>query len=223
MSPVAPFVDLYSNYDKSFVDWIRTASYKDRPILCVFATPERALAQVHKHLKESAADVKVIPLPFISISRTSDLFDHSRYCKTEIRRQFWDADNQCYVAFARPQPMKVTYQISLWARLLRDINDVQAQIVRGLRANETYLSVVVPPPLDSLYALTTLDNIQDVSVLEGNDEQRLLRRVFTFNVSAWIFYDSYLVKQVEKITIPIYESDDMVTEDLKLDDVVITS
>jgi len=40
--PATTSVQIYGNYDKAFVSWVHSLQHHDRPLLCVFATPERA-------------------------------------------------------------------------------------------------------------------------------------------------------------------------------------
>jgi len=219
--PVASWSPIYDNYDNAFADYIHSLDCNGANLLCVFASPERALSQVKRHIRaRTGEDPKVVPLPYVSLSRTDSDFDPSRYVRAFVRRKYWSADRSKYDTVARPQPIKLTYQAQLWARNLRDIDYVVGRLITSMRGNELYINVKVPPPINELYSRFYLEGIDDASELDAGNSQRVLRRVFTFGVDAWICYAPYEVGRVEKMTTDIYESDDMEVEGDLLDSVV---
>jgi len=212
--PVAEWTPLYSNYDHAIVDYVHGFSYKGKPILCVFATPERALSQARLAIKKQTGvdhDLKTIPLPIFSINRISQVFDPDRYVKYDFNREFPIADESAFVHVERPRPEKITYDVSLWTRNLKDIDSVYGQIVRSLRSDCVYLTVTHPEPFNELSCHTMLTDARNTSVLEPIGEQRTLRRVFPFVMDAWICYIPTTVGRIEHIEVELWDTDDLET------------
>ena len=104
--PVAKETQAWRNYDKSMVDWIRRVRFEGYPVLCVFATPDRAfgaamkqvknrgvgkrditrmadpIGEIERQSKEVAqTEPQVVPLPFISLGRISEAYDPKRFIR----------------------------------------------------------------------------------------------------------------------------------------------
>jgi len=197
--------------------------YEGRHLLTVFATPERAMAQVRRLVEQRAGEKPtVVPLPFASISRTTNQPDLSRFCEHTHIRTFWKEATQRFQKVRRPQPVKLIFQVNLWTRLLRDIEYVQGQLFRDLRATEKYLTpVTVPYPFDRLGCRVVYKGMTDASRLEGGGDQRILRRIFNFECDAWICYNVVETPIVERIDVEICRSEDMETEEELLDTVSV--
>ncbi len=218
--PVAEWTPLYSNYDIAFVKYIRTFLHRSRPILCVFATPERAFSQAAKAIKKltgTEPDLKTIPLPIISVNRTSQIYDPERFVNYTFRREFFNEVPQNFSKVERPRPEKLTYEVSLWARNLRHIDNIYGQMVRSLHSDYTYLTVLHPPPFGDMACFTRLTDPRNVSNLEPGQEQRSLRRIYPFLVDAWICYVPEDLGRVDEMTIELWESSDLETEETLLD------
>jgi len=212
--PVAEWTPLYSNYDHAIVDYIREFTYKGKPILCVFATPERAFSQAALAIKKRTGidhDLKTIPLPIFSINRVSQIFDPTRYVRYHFNREFPISGESAFHHVERPRPEKVTYDVSLWARNLRDIDSVYGQMVRTIRADCVHLPVEHPEPFGNLYCQAILADPRNMSVLEPERDQRTLRRVFPFVIEAWICYEPTEVGRIEHIEVELWDSDDLET------------
>jgi len=221
--PVEKWTSIYDNYDKAMADYVHTLKHDGRPLLTVFATPERALAQVKKIVQErTVSDQTVIPLPFGSVDLVAEVYDQSRYTTFNFRREFWDELNQCYWSVEKPQPINLTYQVHVWSRTLRDLQDILMQIVQGLRAREKYLRVKHPPPLNYLKTRMTLEESRPVPSFDSKSgDQRVLRKVFVFLVHAWVMKDPQIVTRIESITTPLITSEDLETEDEIVDTIVV--
>jgi len=209
---VSETIQVYYNYDKAVVDFLGGVSYDGKPILRVFATPERAFAQVKKWFKERRdRDVRTIPLPIVSLFRIAAALDHARYHKTtRYHKMYYTPDRKKYYGMRYPQPVTLTFQIDLWARLIRDLEDATAQFLQKFRINETYLTVKHPFPMGERLVLTLLrDELGvDTTGLEAGGEQRTLRRTFTLDVYGWVSYPADEFGIVEQIETTIIESDD---------------
>lgn len=236
-----PWVDIYSNVDNRFVEWVHSVVhyYDDdsedyHKVPLVFATPERAFAQMKKRLekkmgpredgKRQNPTPKVVPLPFGSVNRLNHAYDHTRYTKFWNHKMWLDEDTGVlYGSPAKPQPITFNYQVDFWARLLRDLDMFTAQIVKQLRSDQIYLKVDYGFPEKELLTRFVLQDFRDLSQLEPGNEQRALRKGFTFEVQAWIPYDAVEHHQVHEITVDVIESPDMETEKAVLDTIEVSS
>jgi len=202
------WTQLYSNYDKTFVDWIRTVRYKDKPILSVFASPERAFGQIEKVVRERQGDTpKVIPLPFVSISRILHALDSTRYVRVPYLNRFrhpTDPDNK-FMGTDRPQPMNLTYQVDFWSRNLSDLDNLMVQLIQKLRFNEIFLSVDLTEPFHHQLARTRLDGIAEAGDRLAGPRQRVLRRILTFVIEGWVFYIPTEYGRVKTIITEIWD------------------
>jgi len=220
----ADVTDIYGPCDKALVRWLHTIKYENKPILMCFASPERAFAQIGQQIKERNrldAPPKVIPLPFGSVDRTDHQYDHTRYvAHGELHRMWVRKDGQKFIGqSAMPQPIKLTYQVNFWARLLKDLDIIMSQIVKQLRANEIYLMTQYAMPEGVLKMHVTLEGIKSLSNLEPEAGQRVLRRGFTFNVDGWIPMPPVEYGIVETVTVDI----DDITTSRSLDSGTVTT
>ena len=90
------YVAIYDNYDKTFIDWCGTLKRTEQSLPRVFATPERAFAQMEKKLQLRMDQMNkeapvVIPLPFMSIARTTK-YDPSRFSNHPVRKWQYSKD-----------------------------------------------------------------------------------------------------------------------------------
>lgn len=222
MARLSEATQIYANYDKSMVDWFRALKYHSRPILCVFATPERAFAQVEKQIRERrGSPPKVLPLAWLSIQRTTSVFDHERYNNGTLRRMYYTPDRSKYYGTLKPQPVNLQYDVNFWTRNLEDLDSLTAQMLVRMRPHEFWITVDHPFPIRQRNVLVTLGDPRDFSQLEPNEKQRVLRRSFPLTVYGWICFPVEEVGIVEEVTTEVYESDDMETLGDLLDTIVV--
>jgi len=225
------YVQLFDGYDKKFVDKVRSLVFytvdsngndSAKPVLCVFATPERAFAQVAKQIARrekreiNPTDIKNIPLPIVSITRGVGMIDHQRY----VRYWYNAYHNKMnkYISNQRPLPYTFTYTIDIWTRELQVLDDLTNQAMTWLRANEFWLEVPHLPPIGNINVLVELDSITDNSILESETEQRALRRTLIYKVYGWLCYPieqfGVIKSIVEKIIIDYYIMNDITFADI---------
>ena len=216
------YVQIFGNYDKSFVNKCRTVRYYTQDntgndvnyaIPCVFASPDRAFAQMasqiarQKGVKKETIDVNSIPLPIMSISRPSESVDLKRYVRHKFNRLMYNPAEDKYIGMVRPNPTDITYQIDVWARTISDLDDITNQINLWLRADEFYLTVEHPVPMNERLVLTQITDIHDHSQMSPNtEEKRTLRKTFTFVVHGWVVPEKYEVGIVRKVIVDIYDN-----------------
>lgn len=214
------YIQMFSNYDKAFVDKLRSIRYytQDRTkndvnyaIPCVFATPERAFGQIKKQIARKTGkaeqDIVTIPLPIASISRIDQKLDLNRYVRYKFRRQYYAPNDELYIGMWRPAPWDMTYQVDLWARTIGDLDMLTVQLVQWLRADEFYLTVDHEIPMGERIVLTQFMGMAENSQLDhGTEEKRTLRRTFSYVVHGWIYFPRIDTRIIKKIIVDFYDT-----------------
>jgi len=213
------YTQMYHNYDKAFVDKVHSIKVftQDRSkndveygLPCVWASPDRAFGQIRRQIarknqvKES--EVKTIPLPIASLSRINQNIDLTRYVRFKFNRLKYVPTEQKYIGMDRPNPWDMVYQIDVWAKTIQDLDMITTQINMWLRADEFYLRVAHPSPMDERIVLTQFQGMVENSKLDtGQEEKRTLRRTFTFVVHGWVIHppDEYGI--VRRIIVDFYD------------------
>jgi hypothetical protein len=216
------YVQMFANYDKSMVQKVHSLQLRTQDaakqdvyygIPSVFATPERAFAQIRKQIarKRGLPEEKVtaFPLPIASIARLEQKLDLSRYVRFNFSRLTWIPNWQKYWGMVRPSPWDMIYQVDIWARHIHELDDLTTQLVLWLRADELYLTVDHPVPMGQRIVLTQFMGMTDSSGLDtGTEEKRTLRRTFSFVVHGWIVHDPTEVTLIDRIIIDLYDNID---------------
>lgn len=232
------YVQLFANYDRAWVDKCRTLKFHaidkkgqdvERPVLCVFATPERAFAQAALQIARKRecvvdpknVDVKVVPLPMISITRLVETLDTTRYNRNKMNRLMRTRDNEHFYGMWFPSPYDITFQIDLWTRTISDQNDLSNQIHLWLRSNEFYLTVNHPMPFNERIVLTEYQGATSGDEIDPrNEKQRVLRRTFTFVVHGWLCPPADEYGIIRRIVTELWDNTDPDDPDL-LDTIVV--
>lgn len=243
---------VYGQHDKAFVDWLNTmrhliklsdGTWAWRHIPKCFATPDRAHAQIAKVLQKSVhnqtgewkkVDTKTIPIPFMSISRTTAYFDASRFQygrQRYVGLQMPDgtlsndpADMQNWVdgyfdatkiiQTKYPIPVDLKYQVEYWCRNKKHVDVLDPQLWKAMTGGRLiYLTVEFGGLFGNRLVPLFLEAISDNSRLEGGEENREQRRTYEFTFKGWIPNDPILVNLVQRTELQIWTSDDMVHEE----------
>ena len=222
---------LYANYDKAVVDFIHNnlkwppVLDLQKPLLCVFATPERAFAQVEKRLPEISDGVqKKYPLVFCSIDRLSDDYDPERDSRAGLRRFGLTEDRSKYYNMSWPLPVTLLYQVTIWSRQLRDLDGLATQL-RMLFTRPgamSYIEVDHPFPMCKRIVPIREAESRRLPMIEAADQQRVLRREVSLELTGWLIRAPEEVGIVEKVTTEIYDSDDLETLGDELDTFSVT-
>jgi len=218
----APVVQMYYNYDRAFVDKVHSLIYYTQDsskkdvqynLPCVFATPDRAFAQIKKQIARKTdkkeEDIKKIPLPIASLSRITQSLDLTRYVKYKFNRLYHDPENEKYIGMDRPSPWDLTYQVDIWARTIADLDMLTSQIIQWMRADEFYLPVDHLFPMGTKIVLTQFQGmVENSKVNHGTEDKRTLRRTFTYVVHGWISHPPIDAPIVKKIVVDFYDNTD---------------
>jgi len=229
MVPKTP-VQVYGNLDRAFVDFVHSLQWRERPLITVFASPERAWGQLRYWLKQHKMDTETIPLPFGSVDRLSEEYDPSRFNNANLFRIAHNVTEGKWYGMRRPLPYTFLYQFDLWARNKKDLDLIGTQLSLRQRADECYLLVDFPqiPNGDcsgfvQLWTLMLSKGCKESSQLEpGAKDQRVLRRSFTYEVKGWKVFEPEEHGIVEQVRTEVYQTEDMVTTTGLLDTIVVT-
>jgi len=223
------YVQIYDGYDKAVIDLLHRRlrsppAESGAPLLCVFATPERAFAQVWKRLESRKDDAqKTFPLSFASVDMTDADPDPPRDRPGDLRRfaSYWDrqAGREVFVALPWPRPVTLTYQATFWTRDKIDLDDllVQLLLLATVPGAGLYLSVQHPEPMGERLVYLRITGTERLSAIEAPDRQRMLRMVATLEIDGWIARPARPYGRVEKVTSELYESLDLESADHLLD------
>jgi len=221
----------YWNYDKSVVDLFHNSiryppNESGEPLLCVFATPERAFAQVWKRLGETSKQ-KTHPLLFASIDRVGEDFDTTRERNASLRRfaHTWDPHKgqEKWYSMQWPEPIKFTYQVTFWSRELRDLDSVVQQLHKVFSSPGfgKYVSVDHPFPMNERLVWTSVREVKRLPVVEDPNKQRTLRLAVTLVMLGWLVVEPQEHGIVEKIVADFHDSPDLVVPGPLLDTVEV--
>lgn len=216
--PVAEGTQIYENYDRAFVDWVHSLKHRSHRLPCVFATPDRAFAQMARVLtKRGGVETSIdnVPIPFGSIQRVSEAYDPQRFVQHYEDRVARSKDGTRWFGMTRPLPYNFLYQVSLWGRTLRQLDDLFVQLTLRLRADEFYLEVDHPDipfwnleETTQLIVLTLYRGSQSTSELEPGRDKPVQRRVLSYLVHGWICYPADEYGIVETIRTRFYDQEE---------------
>lgn len=187
----------------------------DFPILRVFASPQRAVAEVMDLLVhtgwiagadseaqaanvqvlrgKASEDFAVLPLPLITIVRGDPVPNAQDSGVPKVfRKQCFDEANGAYQTQPWPGAYEITYQVTVWNVKRYTGNFVREWVLgqlgkRGLNEMEVLIPVVHDDPWGTIQQALTVDAIADQSVLEGDADARILRHQYTFTLKMWHF------------------------------------
>ena len=222
-----PIKQVYDNIDKSVVDWFHSLEWKNRPLICVFASPERAFGQLKYWLKQHKMETETIPLPFASIDRISEEFDPTRFNNANLYRIAHNETEGKWYGMKRPLPYTFLFQADIWARNKKDLDLLGTQLSLRQRMDEVYLLVDFPqiPTGDcsgymSLWTLMLSKGCKESSQLEpGAKDQRVLRRSFTYEVKGWKVFEPEEHGIVEQVIADVYDASS--TPDVFIERIVV--
>lgn len=205
-------------YDAGFQAWLRDGlpvKEDGKPIPVVVATPDRAFAAMqHLLYGERAApvkDIKNIPLPFVSISPGAIQFDQLRW-QGRVRLILGrNADSSATYTMQWPLPFNISYKIEFWSKNVETMNALKLwssiQFDQGIEAFVHFdLSSIWPTWKAKLIPLLH-EGFQDLSDLEPDEGQRVVRGSLSVTAKAWISTGYESVKNILKVFTDVYIAD----------------
>jgi hypothetical protein len=153
----------------------------------------------------------------------SEKFIATRATRGKLPRLYEDEVAKKYYGTAWPIPMDLTYQVSLWAKEVEDLNDLLVQwMLMFDHTPRKYLTVEHPFPVGSLIVPVTVTEIYTAPAFPEVEKQRVVRRVITVLVEGWIARAVERYGIVEKVITEYYDSDDLIHEKEHIGHVVVT-
>ncbi|MCK9254000.1 MAG: hypothetical protein M0P55_14710 [Clostridiales bacterium] len=213
-------IQLYENYDRVIVDlvhqnliWSPDDVRPPRPVVCVFASPERAYAQVWKRMNLTEDDVlkrqKVTPLPFIAINRISEEDDPSRANVARMIRLSWDVDRTVYFGMDWPIPKLVLYEMTIYTRNQRD-QDWLVQQMSTTFPPGGYKPLLIdhPMPMGQKRCSVRISEDRRQPTITAPDKQRTLLRTLTMEVTGWLVRPKKEYPVVERVITTVEQTPD---------------
>lgn len=199
---------------------------RQKPILTVFATPDRAFARATERLQkkypERRFDNNRYPLPIVSVDPLDSQHDPSRDRPARLRRVLVSEDGQTYYGTRWPSPENRLYQVTVWVRLKRDLDWLHEQFIRMFPTlRYTYLTITHPSPVGSKLVFIKIVDQRILPKIEGPDRKPIFKRVYTLQVEGWIVRAEEETGLVETIIVDTDYSPDMVTSEYDLDYYVV--
>lgn len=205
----------YKAYDQALASWIHEGVRlrSDKKVILVFASPERAFAEVAKRLKitdpgDPIALQKRVPLPFSSLNFIAAPYDAKRENSVRLTRVGYQPGDLTSYTVPWPIPVTLIYEWTLWTRTLDDLQEMGDQFLmlfsKGMLA---LIDVVMPGPLGTLIVQTQMAEDKRLPVIQGDDKQVLMQRVFTIRMSGWIARPAEEHHIAEHIQSDFYQQD----------------
>jgi len=152
------------------------------PVRVIYATPEKAFA---KDARRS--------LPIVSFFRVSVMPNPSRFNAfirpfygVPVRREDLDWD------ITKFTPVDVQYQVDVWCKYYSDVSYLQTQLVH-------WFSFGGKINCGGLVFPVFLEDLSDVSKLESDSEDRILRFIATLKIEGWLSAEEMRKKHIESI------------------------
>lgn len=199
----------YETYDHALADWCRLLFVTDsRPIPIVFATPDRAFAQMKNKFK--LPEGQPIPLPFLSIQQIGDSEpDPKRRLTPAFRMKVSDTytdDGVLKGALTMQFPLayNLLYSLEWWVRTRKEGRRFARQYAEGFEhVDYTYLTVDHGEGIGVKWVRMVNQGITDNSVLESGGDQRTLRWSATVQIEGWLPRRITEVPVVKRINVSV--------------------
>lgn len=186
-------LDLLKIYDIAVVSLLTEGGGRllvdGKPVVTVFATPERAQLGVLKKLGLLDANGRpkdLVPYPYISIARIDSMPDWNRR-NTNYARHIAYSDDLRRVAYARwPVPYNFFYQVDFWSRFRTHTNQVWQWIGLAFPTEIRILHIDFREPWGKKMVPLFIRDLRDVSELETEEDERVMRLSATFMLAGWV-------------------------------------
>lgn len=189
----------YESYDRAFAEFIGNSLGKGN-VPIVFATPDRARAQVARMLNLTRPEA--VPLPYISISQVGDVtYDMHRAMpfKAEYRNVNISDDAKTSYNIPTPLPYDISYQVDYWSRTRYEAMRARRNLLLELGYLPKFIKVDLGDPFPTKIVELQFNGVTDNSILESGGEERVLRWTYSFVIKGWLPRPAYEVYLIHKI------------------------
>jgi len=177
------------------------------PVPIVFAAPQRAfsrVAQIYGVPPATPDGDKRVPLPAMSITRIDMNFNPDLYNGSNRRIVSFvdfpaspDRPREVNMLRRPPHPVSIIYQLTVWSRNKRLLNQIQKQIHLIFIHQLSYITVDLEDYGNKIFSLR-FDNELDENQREPGDDFTIYRRSYNMTLSAVLLPNS---PSVEKTTL----------------------
>jgi hypothetical protein len=163
--------------------------------------PQRAWARVEEFIRgedgREREDPTFTPVPILSLIRFPEKFNGERYRGADVTRSLVYSDDLNSTTVGKsPMPYDLPYQLDIFCYHVDDLNFLREAFLRKWRTQVRSIQVDHGPPLNVFKVYAFLEKAQDNSILESEDNERLLRFTYTFTVQGFLAFPAELVKTV---------------------------
>ena len=200
-------VDQLKIYDQMIFDWLGTFSHpnvrKGKKVTRVFATPDRAFAEVRNILNRNRRDpIRTIPYPWMSIYRPEWTLDRSRWNRNRVN--FGNDINNDFNSRADwPLPYDIPYQIEVWARNRTTRNLIEQWMAQQFDNFEFFLTAdftTVDPLIGEKVIPIEYDGFLDTGEWDpGEPNDRSIRYTLNIKLRAWLWRPIIAVDTVKGV------------------------
>lgn len=186
LNPKPRVTRLFRPTDVTIMNDAGSLRFEGKIVPIVFATPARAMAKLQRALKIS--NTNNIPLPYISVTRTSVAPDQTRYIGYPWRAHYLRSSRggTAKLIGKPPIPYTLDYQISFWDKYRWRLQDiVESYLDKFIPTHRIYIDY--GPPWGVFECNMTLSSVDDASELEpGEEADRKLRMNISISVETWL-------------------------------------
>ena len=189
------YTSWYRRYNQGMKDWLSYIN-EGRPetqgvtIPVVYATPERAFADLIRPRVEGQVDI-----PAISFVLTSLSFNQSRpngFLSPTMQWDKYKVGDKWRIA-SKPMPWDIDYNVTIWSKFYETLDLVSYALLSRF-IPKSYLYV------NGIASEISYQGFSDNSTLEpGADADRVLRHDFQFKVQAWMPMPTYEYGSINQV------------------------
>jgi len=211
---------MFRVYDRMMHNWATDiAVWKGRQVPVVMASPDRAFAAIRELLRREGylppdMDIRVIPLPFISISRGDPTPRLHEWQYRRIPIGYTDESKRWYESAPWPQPMNIPYAVELWSKYFQTDSAMTDMFLRQFRSTYAYANARHMLPYGWKFTPIKFESYADNSELEGGGSDRITRHTLNVTVEGLLFFYPEETLVAQKVVKEMYEGVDPETAEL---------
>jgi len=185
---------LFRVYDRMLHDWsTEIAVWKGRQVPVVLAAPDRAFSEVATLLEREGATSpeivpRVVPLPFISISRGSPTPRLHEWQYRHIPIGHTDASKRLYDWAYWPQPQNIPYAVEIWSKYFQTDAGLTDMFLRQFHNYYAYALAKHMSPYGWKLTPMKFSSYDDNSTLDGGESDRIIRHTLNVTVEGLLFF-----------------------------------
>jgi hypothetical protein len=202
---------MFRVYDRMIQRWAtNVAVWKGRQVPVVLAPPDRAFAVVRDLLAReghlpSGMDVKVIPLPFVSVSRGDPTLRLHEWQYRHIPTGFSDSSKKYATSAYWPQPFNIPYSLEIWSKYFQTDAGLTDMFLREFHSAYAYSMAKHMAPYGWKFTPMKFLSYTDNSELEGGDSDRIIRHTLNISVEGLLFFQVEEGLTAQKIIKQMYD------------------